>query len=98
MIAVQTAPQIRLVQNNDNADGGENPIYHCQYCAAVEKSDGACPWRGAFLQAAAAQREVTDMTNELLRRNAEKLKMDVCRIRQRIRAGIVEYGNTESHK
>ena len=41
-------------------------------------------------QAAAAQREVTDMTNELLRRNAEKLKLAVTETARESERGIVE--------
>ena len=41
-------------------------------------------------QAAAAQREVTDMTNELLRKNAEKLKMATIDTAQESERGIVD--------
>ena len=41
-------------------------------------------------QAAAAQREVTDMTNELLRRNAEKLKMASVESARESERGIVD--------
>ena len=41
-------------------------------------------------QAAAAQREVTDMTNELLRKNAEKLKMATIDTAKESERGIVD--------
>ena len=41
-------------------------------------------------QAAAAQREVTDMTNELLKRNAEKLKMATIDTAKESERGIVD--------
>ena len=41
-------------------------------------------------QAAAAQREVTDMTNQLLRKNAEKLKMATVETAKESERGIVD--------
>ena len=41
-------------------------------------------------QAAAAQREVTDMTNELLKRNAEKLKIATIETAKESERGIVD--------
>lgn len=72
-IAMQTAPQIRLIQNNDTVIAEKIqstlvntiPLWKSQMVLAlgVEHS----------VQAAETQREVMDMTNELLKRNAEKL-------------------------
>ena len=75
MISIQTAPQIRLVQNNDtlmvekiqSTIVNTIPLWKSQMVLALGVEHSA--------QAAAAQREVTDMTNELLKKNAEKLKM-----------------------
>ena len=75
MVSIQTAPQIRLVQNNDTimAEKIQStivntiPLWKSQMVLAL----GVAHSR----QAAEAQREVTDMTNELLRKNAETLKM-----------------------
>ena len=74
-IAMQTAPQIRLVQGNDTmmAEKIQStlvntiPLWKSQMVLALGVEHSA--------QAAAAQREVNDMTNELLRKNAEKLKI-----------------------
>lgn len=41
-------------------------------------------------QAAAAQREVTDLTNELLKKNAEKLKMATIETARESERGIVD--------
>ena len=75
MISIQTAPQIRLVQNNDtlmvekiqSTIVNTIPLWKSQMVLALGVEHSS--------QAAAAQRQVTDMTNELLRKNAEKLKM-----------------------
>ena len=74
-ISIQTAPQIRLVQGNDtlmvekiqSTIVNTIPLWKSQMVLALGVEHSA--------QAAAAQREVTDMTNQLLRKNAEKLKM-----------------------
>ena len=68
MVSIQTAPQIRLVQNNDTimAEKIQStivntiPLWKSQMVLAL----GVAHSR----QAAEAQREVTDMTNELLKR------------------------------
>lgn len=75
MISIQMAPQIRLVQNNDTlmSDKIQStlvntiPLWKSQMVLALGIAHSQ--------QAARAQREVTDMTNELLRKNAETLKM-----------------------
>ena len=75
MISIQTAPQIRLVQNNDtlmvekiqSTIVNTIPLWKSQMVLALGVEHST--------QAAEAQRKVTDMTNELLRKNAEKLKM-----------------------
>ena len=74
MISIQTAPQIRLVQNNDtlmvekiqSTIVNTIPLWKSQMVLALGVEHSS--------QAAAAQRQGTDMTNELLRKNAEKLK------------------------
>ena len=73
MISIQTAPQIRLVQNNDtlmvekiqSTIVNTIPLWKSQMVLALGVEHSS--------QAAAAQRQVTDMTNELLRKYAEKL-------------------------
>ena len=89
-IAMQTAPQIRLVQGNNtlmvekiqSTVVNTIPLWKSQMVIAlgVEHS----------LQAAEAQREVTDMTNELLRKNADKLKMATIETAKESERGIVE--------
>ena len=90
MISVQTAPQIRLVQNNDtqmvekiqSTIVNTIPLWKSQMVLALGVEHSA--------QAAAAQREVTDMTNELLRKNAEKLKMATVETAKESERGIVD--------
>ena len=49
MISIQTAPQIRLVQNSDTMMVERDPDYGSEYDSAVEESDGTGSWRGACL-------------------------------------------------
>ena len=90
VISIQTAPQIRLVQNNDTM--------------MVEKIQSTLVntiplWKSQMVltlgiehstQAAKAQREVTNMTNELLKRNAERLKMATIETARESERGIVD--------
>ena len=90
MISIQTAPQIRLVQNNDtlmvekiqSTIVNTIPLWKSQMVLALGVEHSA--------QAAAAQREVTDMTNELLKKNAEKLKMATIDTAKESERGIVD--------
>lgn len=90
MISIQTAPQIRLVQNNDtmmvekiqSTIVNTIPLWKSQMVLALGVEHSA--------QAAAARREVTDMTNELLRKNAEKLKMATVDTAKESERGIVD--------
>lgn len=89
-ISMQTAPQIRLVQGNDtlmvekiqSTVVNTIPLWKSQMVLALGVEHSA--------QAAAAQREVTDMTNELLRRNAEKLKVATVETAKESERGIVD--------
>lgn len=89
-IAMQTAPQIRLVQGNDTmmAEKIQStivntiPLWKSQMVLALGVEHST--------QAAAAQREVNDMTNELLRKNAEKLKMATIETAKESERGIVD--------
>ncbi len=89
-ICMQTAPQIRLIQGN-NTQMVEKiqstlvntiPLWKSQMVLAlgVEHSQ----------QAAKAQREVTDMTNELLKKNAEKLKLATVETAKETNRGVVD--------
>ena len=90
MVSIQTAPQIRLVQNNDTimAEKIQStivntiPLWKSQMVLAL----GVAHSR----QAAEAQREVTDMTNELLKKNAETLKMATVETAKESERGIVD--------
>ena len=87
---LQTAPQIRLVQGNDTmmAEKIQStlvntiPLWKSQMVLALGVEHSA--------QAAAAQREVNDMTNELLRKNAEKLKIATVETAKESERGIVD--------
>ena len=89
-ISIQTAPQIRLVQSNDTTMGEKIqstivntiPLWKSQMVLALGVEHSA--------QAAQAQREVTDMTNELLKKNAEKLKMATLETARESERGIVD--------
>lgn len=90
VISIQTAPQIRLVQNNDTlmAEKIQStivntiPLWKSQMVLAlgIEHSN----------QAAKVQREVTDMTNELLRKNADVLKTATIETAKESERGIVD--------
>lgn len=90
MISIQTAPQIRLVQNNDtlmvekiqSTIVNTIPLWKSQMVLALGVQHST--------QAAEAQRQVTDMTNELLRKNAEKLKMATVETAKESERGVVD--------
>lgn len=90
MISIQMAPQIRLVQGNDTimAEKIQStivntiPLWKSQMVLALGVTHST--------QAAKAQREVTDMTNELLRKNAETLKMATVETAKESERGIVD--------
>lgn len=90
MISIQMAPQIRLIQNNDTlmAEKIQStivntiPLWKSQMVLALGVAHSQ--------QAANAQREVTNMTNELLRKNAETLKMATIETAKESERGIVD--------
>ena len=75
MISIQMGPQTRLLQNNDtqmlekiqSSLVNTIPLWKSQMVLALGLEHGR--------QATAAQAAVTDMTNDLLRKNADTLKM-----------------------
>lgn len=89
-ISIQTAPQIRLVQNNDTVMVEKIqstlvntiPLWKNQMVLALGVAHST--------QAAKAQREVTDMTNALLRKNADTLKMATVETARESERGIVD--------
>ena len=90
MISIQMAPQIRLIQNNDTlmvekiqtSIVNTIPLWKSQMVLALGMHHSQ--------QAMEAQRQVTDMTNELLTKNAEKLKMGTIAIAKESERGIVD--------
>ena len=89
-ISVQMAPQIRMVQNNDQLMAEKIrssivntiPLWKNQMAMAMSlyHSD----------QAMKAQRQVTDMTNQLLLKNAETLRQGSVSVAQEAERGIVD--------
>ena len=89
-LAIQTAPQIRLIQNNDRVliDRVQSAIYH------------TIPlWKNQMVIALGLtrqkevielQRAVTDATNDLLKRNAEMLKQNSIDTAKANERGIVD--------
>ncbi|MDD5923412.1 MAG: toxic anion resistance protein [Clostridia bacterium] len=89
-ISVQMAPQIRLIQNN-NALMSEKiqstinntiPLWKNQMVLALGLEHSR--------QAMEAQRSVTDMTNQLLMKNADALKLGTIEVAKESERGIVD--------
>lgn len=89
-IAIQTAPQIRMIQNNDNVMvekiqttlNNTIPLWKNQMVLALGIEHST--------EAAQAQRQVTDITNALLKQNAEKLYTASVETAQEAERGIVD--------
>ena len=89
-LAIQTAPQIRLIQNNDRVliDRVQSAIYHTiplwknQMVIALGLSRQQ--------EVIAMQKAVADATNDLLRRNAEMLKQNTIDTAKANERGIVD--------
>ena len=90
MVSLQMAPQIRMIQSSDAimAEKIQStlvntiPLWKSQMVIALGVEHSR--------QAAEAQREVTDFTNALLRKNAEKLKMATVETAKESERGIVD--------
>ena len=90
MIAMQTAPQIRLVQNNEmlmvekiqTTLVNTIPLWKSQMVLALGIANNEAALR--------AQSTVTDMTNELLKKNAEKLHQSTVEVARESERGIVD--------
>ncbi len=90
MISVQMAPQIRLIQNNDSLMAEKIqtsivntiPLWKSQMVLALSMQHSQ--------QAMEAQREVSNVTNELLRKNAEALKMNSIEVARESERGVVD--------
>ncbi len=89
-IAMQTAPQIRLVQNNEmlmvekiqTTVVNTIPLWKSQMVLALGIANADAAVR--------AQTTVTDMTNDLLKKNAEMLKTSTTQIARENERGIVD--------
>ncbi len=89
-VALQMAPQIRLVQNNDTLMTEKIqstlvntiPLWKSQMVLALGLNHSK--------QAMEAQREVNEMTNQLLKKNAETLKMATIETAKESERGIVD--------
>lgn len=89
-ISLQMAPQIRLIQSNDTAMSDKIqstlvntiPLWKSQMVIAIGLNHST--------EAAKAQREVSDMTNALLKKNAEALKMATVETAKESERGIVD--------
>jgi Uncharacterized protein involved in tellurite resistance len=90
VISIQMSPQIRLVQNNDSMMTEKIqstivntiPLWKSQMVITLGIAHST--------QAMKAQREVTNMTNELLKKNAESLRMGTVDIAKESERGIVD--------
>ena len=90
IISLQTAPQIRMIQNNDTlmmekiqtSIMNTIPLWKNQMVLTLGIQDSQ--------RAMEAQRKVTDMTNQLLQRNADMLKMATVETAREAERGIVD--------
>jgi len=90
MVSVQMGPQIRLMQSNDNilaeriqsTIANTIPLWKSQMVIALGMKHAE--------DALHAQKAVTDMTNELLRSNAEKLKTGTIETAREAERGIID--------
>lgn len=89
-ISIQTAPQIRLIQNNDNVMVEKIqttlvntiPLWKNQMVLALGIAHSS--------EAAQAQQQVTNITNALLKQNAQKLQMASIETAKEAERGIVD--------
>ena len=90
MISIQMGPQTRLIQNNDtlmlekiqSSLVNTIPLWKSQMVLSLGLEHSR--------QATAAQSAVTNMTNELLRKNAERLKMSTIETARESERGVVD--------
>lgn len=90
MVSIQMAPQIRLLQNNDTLMSEKIqsvmvntiPLWKSQMVIALGLEHSR--------QAMQAQRAVTDMTNELLKKNADALKTATIETARESERGVVD--------
>ena len=90
MVSIQTAPQIRMLQNSDSVMAEKIqstlvntiPLWKNQMIIALGVHHST--------EAAKAQRQVSDMTNELLKKNAELLHSSTVAVAEESERGIVD--------
>ncbi len=90
MVSIQMGPQLRLVQSNDTVMAEKIqstivntiPLWKSQMVLALGLTHSQ--------QAMEAQRAVTDMTNELLKKNADTLKMSTIATAKEAERGVVD--------
>ena len=90
MVSVQMGPQIRLMQTNDNVlaeriqstIANTIPLWKSQMVISMGMKHAE--------EALSAQKAVTDMTNELLRSNAERLKVGTIETAKEAERGVVD--------
>ena len=95
-VSLQMAPQIRLIQNNDSmmSDKIQStivntiPLWKNQMVIAIGLKHST--------DAAKAQRAVSDMTNELLKKNAETLKAATIETAKESERGIIDIETLKS--
>ena len=99
MVSIQMAPQIRLVQNNDTLMTEKIqstlvntiPLWKSQMLIALGIAHSK--------EAVKAQNEVSEMTNQMLKQNAENLKMATVETAKEAERGIVDIETlTETNK
>jgi len=89
-VSLQMAPQIRMLQNNDttlvekiqSSIVNSIPLWKNQIVLALGISNSQ--------NAMKAQREVTDLTNQMLKKNAEMLKMGTVEIAKEAERGVID--------
>ena len=89
-VSLQMAPQIRLIQSNDTAMSEKIqstlvntiPLWKSQMVIAIGLNHSS--------EAARAQSEVSDMTNALLKKNAETLKLATVETAKEAERGIID--------
>lgn len=90
MVSVQMGPQIRLMQQNDNVlaeriqstIANTIPLWKSQMVISLGMQHAE--------DALKAQKSVTDMTNDLLRSNAERLKMGTIETAREAERGVID--------
>ena len=89
-VAIQMSPQIRLIQNNDQVMAEKIqstivntiPLWKSQMVIAMGLQHSQDAMR--------AQRAVSDLTNDLLRANAEKLRMGSIEVARESERGVID--------